>query len=149
VDACGHLTVAGVNALVHRIAATVHVPAYDAVVCDSILVAYAIVGETPGRARPVGEARFLEGVPVYPQPGRGFARRWKSGRDRRFHLPAGTSRVLVVSAGNDLWATGPNLPEEIRGRIAGMKAAWEGPGDDPESYVDVLVIEDATWPCVK
>jgi len=142
VDAIGHLTAAGVSEVIRRIEATAHVPAYDAIVSDSILVAYGIDSEIQGRARPIEWTRVLGEVPVYVQMGRGFTKSPKRDRQNRFHLPAKIDRVLVITAGNDLFASGCNLADEIRSRVAGMKATWDG----PESYVDVLVIEDVTWP---
>ena len=58
-----------------------------------------------------------------------------------FDLPGDRAKILVVTAGNDLYACGWNLADQIRARVAQLKRNWVDYG-----YVHVLALEDDTGP---
>ena len=139
VDAKGHMGTVGVSAIIRRVRTTAYLPSYDEIVSDSIFNMYGDVGG--GRPGIVSRVSDVDGVPVRIQGGRGFACTKTRGGQSRFQLPS-VDRVLVISAGNDLFVSTAGVANEIRQRVSAMKALWAG----EESFVDVLILEDNTWP---
>ena len=139
VDASGHVNPTGLEVLKPRILSEINVHDYDFVVSDSVLVSYAFDSETSRRV--TRETTQLGNVDVMCQVGCGFACRWLWQKWSRFELPGGKAKILVITAGNDLFASGWNLAHQVRDRMSQLKRIWE-----PYGYVHVLVLEDDTWP---
>ena len=143
VDSSGHLSPVGLEVLKQRILSEIDVHDYDVVVSDSVLVSYAFDAETSRRVtrRVTKETTRLGDVEVVCQVGCGFAHRWLWQQWSRFELPGDKAKVLVITAGNDLFASGWHLADQVRDRMSHLKRIWE-----PYGYVHVLVLEDNTWP---
>jgi hypothetical protein len=137
-DRSGHLNATGVDLLKGLIRDTVSGHKYEAIVSDSVLVAYAWSADGWVRTKTVD----LGGMSVDCQMGCGLAWRdlWKEDW-KRFELPE-ASKVLVVTAGNDLVNDGDSVAEEVRERAAYLKAKWGAYG----GHVDILAVEDDSWP---
>ena len=112
---------------------------YSFVVSDSVLVSYAFDSETSRRV--TTESTKLGDVDVMCQVGCGFAYRWLWQKWSRFELPGDKAKILVITAGNDLFASGWNLVDQVRDRMLQLKRIW-----DPYGYVHALVLEDDMWP---
>jgi hypothetical protein len=135
-----HLSAEGVDILKSRIQKTVGLEGqgFQSIVSDSVLVAYARSAHGWVRTKTVD----LGGTEVDCQMGCGFAWRDLWADDwQRFLLPD-HSRVLVVTAGNDLLNEGHRVADEVRERVAYLQAKWRAYGGN----VDILVVEDDSWP---
>ena len=85
------------------------------------------------------ETTKLGNVDVMCQVGCGFAYRWLWQKWIRFEQPGNKAKILVTTAGNDLFASGWNLADQVRDRMSQLKRNWGQNG-----YVHVLALEDGT-----
>ena len=122
VDASGHLNPTGLEILKARLNSEIDLEEYDVIMSDSVRVAYAVDAGT-SRLVTTGTTK-LGGVDVRCQLGRGFAYRWLWQKWGRPELAGDKAKILVVTAGNDLFASGWNLADQVRDRMSQLKRNW-------------------------